>query len=367
MTNRLRLTEDEVAFVQAQRVARLATSDADGHPYAVPVCYAFDGERFYTPLDEKPKQVSDAALRRVRNLQARGEASLLIDQYDDDWSRLGYVLVASAAELLAPGAPAHATALALLRARYPQYQAMALEQRPIIALAPQRVTSWGPAVTGVVTSAESTGTPPWMTPGRGYDFLPLARGRRSVRAFAERPVPRAALDTMLEAARWAPSPHGRQPWRFVVLTRPEAKQRLAEAMGADWQRTLEMDGQEREIIQLRLEKSHERIRRAPALVLACLYLNDLDSYPDPDRQLAEETMAIQSLGAAVQNLLLAAYSLGLDTGWMCAPLFTPETVRAALDLPPAIHPHALIPVGYAARDPQRRARLSLDELVLRFD
>ena len=64
---------------------------------------------------------------------------------------------------------------------------------------------------------------------------------------------------------------------------------------------------------------------APVLVLACLYLNDLDVYPDAERQEAERIMAIQSLGAAVQNLLLTIYSEGYDAGWMCAPLFVPRS------------------------------------------
>lgn len=364
MVVRRQLTEQEIAFVRAQRVARLATADGEGHPHVVPVCYAFDGQRFYTPLDEKPKRAADRQLRRVRNIEARGEAALLIDRYEDDWSRLGYVLVHSRAELLEPDALGHAEALALLRERYAQYRTMALEARPVIALTPERISSWGPALAAAEETAAEDG---WPQPGRGLDFLPLARGRRSVRAFQDRPVPRDALETMLEAARWAPSPHGRQPWRFVVLTRAEPKRRLAEAMGSDWQRQLELDGQEPEIIQLRLEKSHERIRTAPAIVLACLYLEDLDRYPDPDRQRAEEIMAIQSLGAAIQNMLLAAYALGLDTGWMCAPLFSPATVRAALGLEETLIPHALIPVGYAARDPNRRPHRPVSDLVVRFD
>ena len=146
MTNRTALTEAEIAFVHAQRVARLATSDTDGHPHIVPVCYAFDGERFYTPLDEKPKRVDVSELRRVRNIEARHEASLLIDQYDDDWSRLGYVLVHGRADLLSPQDPAHAHALVLLRERYFQYRSMELETRQVIAITPDHVTSWGPAI-----------------------------------------------------------------------------------------------------------------------------------------------------------------------------------------------------------------------------
>ncbi|HEX2348884.1 MAG TPA: TIGR03668 family PPOX class F420-dependent oxidoreductase [Ktedonobacterales bacterium] len=363
------LSDEALAFIQAQRVARLATADSSGRPHVVPVCYVFDGSRFYIPLDEKPKRVLVTHLRRVRNILERAQADLLIDRYDDDWSRLGYALAHCHATLLAPDAPGraaeHAAAMVALRARYPQYRAMVLEERPLIALEPQSFSLWGPALGASASMNDPDAI--WLQPGRGLDFLPLARGRRSVRSFQSRPVPRAVLEEMLAAAAWAPSPHGRQPWRFVVLTRPEPKARLADAMGDDWRATLAQDGEAAEVVEQRLRRSHQRIQEAPALVLACLYLDDLDRYPDEQRQLAEETMAIQSLGAAIQNLLLAAYALGLDTGWMCAPLFSPATVCAALDLPSSLIPHALIPVGYAARDPKRRPHRLPDELVVRWE
>ncbi len=205
------------------------------------------------------------------------------------------------------------------------------------------------------------------TSPRTNDLMMLMKSRRSVRAYQERPVPREFLEQMLEAARWAPSPHGRQPWRFVVLTRMEMKTRLVDAMGKTWRENLEMDGQDEAIVNIRLEKSRQRILHAPALIIPCLYLEDLDRYPDERRQADESTMAIQSLGAAIQNMLLVAYDLGLDTGWMCAPLFCPEVVCEALELDTRLIPHALIPVGYAAADPKRRERLPLSSLVVRFD
>ena len=199
------------------------------------------------------------------------------------------------------------------------------------------------------------------------DLMEIIRGRRSVRRYQDRPVPRKLLEEILEAARWAPSPHGRQPWRFVVLTRDAPKLALAAAMGDEWRRQLALDGQAPEVIETRFSKSHERIIRAPAIVIPCLYLAELDVYPDVDRNAAEATMAIQSLGCAVQNMLLTAYSLGLDGGWMCAPLFCPEVVVGALDLDTTLIPHALITLGYAAADPIRRERLPLDRLIVRFD
>ncbi|HEY7832697.1 MAG TPA: TIGR03668 family PPOX class F420-dependent oxidoreductase [Ktedonobacterales bacterium] len=375
MAARGTLSPAEARFVAGQRVGHLATSDAAGAPHVVPVCYAWDGAAFWIALDEKPKRVPAARLKRARNIAARGEASLVVDRYDEDWSRLGFVLASGAARLVAPGAPGHAEALALLRARYPQYRAMALEELPMIALAPRTVTAWGAiegtdgadgaaATLGAMIGSERASAAGDRAAGRGVDFLPLARGRRSVRRFTTEPVPRAVIEQVLEAARWAPSPHGRQPWRFAVLTRAAAKERLVAAMGAEWQRNLEMDQEPAGVVATRLEKSRERMLRAPALIIPCLYLAELDIYPDAERQAAEATMAVQSLGAAIQNLLLAAFALGLDGGWMCAPLFCPEVVRDALGLDDGLIPHALITLGYAAQDPVRRPRRPLGELIV---
>ncbi len=195
----------------------------------------------------------------------------------------------------------------------------------------------------------------------------IIRGRRSVRRLSSRPVAREHIMAMIEAVRWAPSPHGRQPWRFVVLTRAEVKHALAEAMGDEWRRQLALDGQDVATIDIRARKSYERITGAPVVILPCLYTVDLDVYPDAARNAAEITMAVQSLGCAIQNMLLTAYALGLDCGWMCAPLFCPDVVTDALDLDPALTPHALITVGYAASEPVRRERLPLETLIVRFD
>ncbi|HEY7418198.1 MAG TPA: nitroreductase family protein [Ktedonobacteraceae bacterium] len=206
-----------------------------------------------------------------------------------------------------------------------------------------------------------------VMPQRTTDLATLLQNRRSVRQYLPQAVAREHLERILEAARWAPSPHGRQPWRFVVLTRQELKTQLADAMGTTWRKNLEMDAQPEEIVKLRLEKSRQRILYAPAIIIPCLYLEDMDRYPDEKRQQDEMTMAIQSLGAAVQNMLLMAYDLGLDTCWMCAPLFCPEIVCDVLHLDQRLIPHALITVGYAAADPRRREHRSLEQLVVRFD
>jgi coenzyme F420-0:L-glutamate ligase / coenzyme F420-1:gamma-L-glutamate ligase len=204
-------------------------------------------------------------------------------------------------------------------------------------------------------------------PARTENLATLLQSRRSVRKYQDRPVSRELIEQVLESARWAPSPHGRQPWRFVVLTTQKLKLQLADQMGSTWEQNLYMDGQDAEIVNIRLEKSRLRILNAPVIVIPCLYLEDLDYYPDERRQADEKIMAIQSIGAAIQNMLLMTYDLGLDAGWMCAPLFCPEVVCTALNLDQRLIPQALITIGYAAADPERRERLPLSNLIVRFD
>ena len=347
------LDQDQGAFLVRQRVARLATADGAGKPHAVPVCFALAGASIYIALDEKPKEVPVSHLKRVRNILENPAVALIADRYAEDWSLLAFVMVRGKAELLDADTGEHDAAVRLLRGKYHQYETMRLEENPIIAIRPERAASWG-----------ALGEPDASGPG----ILDTIHGRRSVRRYLEKDVPGDLVEQVLEAARWAPSPHGRQPWRFAVLRSEETKERLADAMGEEWRSNLEMDGQRAEIVEKRLEGSRRRLRDAPVLVLFCLYLEDLDVYPDAGRQRAETTMAVQSLGAAAQNALLAAYDLGLDAGWMCAPLFCPEKVVEALGLDTRLVPHALLTLGYAEGDPpKRRERLPLEELVVYRD
>lgn len=360
------LTTEQAAFLRDERVARFATVGADGAPHLVPVCYhaTFDATGVTAldiALDEKPKGVAPHALRRVRNISANPAVALLIDRYNDgDWERLAFLRVDGRAALLEPGDPAHAPAVAALRAKYPQYRTMALEGRPIIRVTPTGVSGWA------ASASEAAVTP---TPGEplGIPFERLQIARRSVRRFRPDPPPRAVVEALIESAGWAPSPHGRQPWRFAVVTRQETKLALADAMGETWIAQLSLDGQDAATIAARLEGSRRRLLTTPVLIVPCLYTGDLDAYPDSARQVAEETMAVQSLGAAVQNLLLAAADRGLDTGWMCAPLFCPEIVRDTLGLAEGLVPHAIIQLGWAEQIPRRRERLPVGSLIAKYD
>jgi PPOX class probable F420-dependent enzyme len=136
------LTEEQRRFLDAQRVARLATADAAGRPHVVPVCYALSGTTVYFTIDEKPKRTPGARLKRLMNLRENPFAALVADRYHEDWSRLGWVMVQGRAEVLESG-PEHDAAQATLRARYPQLAAMRIAALPVVAIRIDHAASWG--------------------------------------------------------------------------------------------------------------------------------------------------------------------------------------------------------------------------------
>ena len=135
--------------MEAARRAILATLDPHGRPRLVPVCFALlDDETgtpvLYTPLDEKPKQVTDPReLARVRDILARPEVTILVDRWDEDWSRLAWVRMFGTALLLERGTAEHEGAVQTLRVKYPQYAGHSLETRPLIRVPIHRITAWG--------------------------------------------------------------------------------------------------------------------------------------------------------------------------------------------------------------------------------
>jgi PPOX class probable F420-dependent enzyme len=133
------LTPEQITFLERQRVARLATVDARGRPHVLPVCYAFTGGALYTPVDEKPKRSGE--LQRVKNILTEPHVCLVVDHYEEEWSRLAWLQVRGIASLVADDAERQ-RALVALRARYPQYVAMDLEVRPLIRITPERVVGW---------------------------------------------------------------------------------------------------------------------------------------------------------------------------------------------------------------------------------
>jgi len=189
------------------------------------------------------------------------------------------------------------------------------------------------------------------------------KGRRSIHRYLQKGIPEVVLRRVLDAARWAPSAHNAQPWQFIVIQDLMVKRKLAEAMASDWDKDLRKNGvsvSERERL---IKASLETFTSSPNLIVACLTMEDMDRYPDKRRQRAEYLMGVQSVAAAIQNMLLATYAEGLGTCWFCAPLFCQKTVKEVLRLPENVEPQALITIGYPAERPEAPPRKPLKSVV----
>jgi F420 biosynthesis protein FbiB-like protein len=176
-------------------------------------------------------------------------------------------------------------------------------------------------------------------------------------------VPHSVLKDILLTATFAPSAHHRQPWRFVVLTGITAKKQLADSMAIEFRRDLEKDGLPGEKIDLRVNKSRERITSAPVVVILCLDMSEMDSYPDEARKKAEHLIATQSAANAGMQLLLAAHAEDLGGVWVCSPMFAQQTVQNALNISNTWEPQAMFLIGYPMEIPEVRARKPLEEVV----
>ena len=187
--------------------------------------------------------------------------------------------------------------------------------------------------------------------------------RRSVRRYRSDEEPSGVLGRVLEAARWAPSAHNAQPWRFVVLQDRHNKLGLAEAMARAWNGDLQKDGVPPNLRKSLIAASIERFTSAPIVIIACLTMEEMDSYPDERRMEAEHTMAVQGVAASIQNMLLAAHGEGLGACWFCAPLFCPDVVREALGIPSEVEPLALVTMGRPAERPDPPPKKTLESIV----
>ena len=161
------------------------------------------------------------------------------------------------------------------------------------------------------------------------------KGRRSIRLFKSQDVPAESVEKLIDAARWAPSAGNIQPWDFIIVRKPEIKRELAEAaLGQTF------------------------IEEAPVVIVVCANENrSSQGYGVRGKTL----YCIQDTAAAIQNIHLTAYSLGLGTCWIGA--FREEKARETLKIPHGIRPVAIIPVGYPAESPSPRSRRPISQIV----
>lgn len=195
------------------------------------------------------------------------------------------------------------------------------------------------------------------------DLHAFLRGRRSVRRFRPEPVPDETIRRLLDTAIQAPSAHNDQPWRFAVVREQDSRVRLAAEMSQVFESDLTRQGIPADEITARLDRSRRRILETPVLIVLCL--DDSGRIPQASerREQAEARMTVQSAALAGLQLLLAAHAEGLGGVWTCGPLFAPDAVRAALDLPEAWQPQAMLLLGWPAETPGPRQIRPAEEIT----
>jgi F420 biosynthesis protein FbiB-like protein len=192
----------------------------------------------------------------------------------------------------------------------------------------------------------------------------LLKQRQSIRKYTNQPISDKLILEILETASWAPSAHNAQPWRFIVISDIEIKQRLAKTMAEAW---IKDQTKGKEVInQDDVDFSVKRFSTAPVLIVACLSLVDIKQYlEDETLRLVERDLAVQSLGAAIENLLLSASGNNLGACWFSAPMFCKDATRQVLGVPENVEPQAIIVIGYPDEKPVTKQRKTIGEICFR--
>jgi len=186
----------------------------------------------------------------------------------------------------------------------------------------------------------------------------LLRSRRSIRRFKSDHVPDHVIDRILETARYAPSAHNLQPWRFVMVVGASSRKHLGEALTAKMSADMTAAGAPESEIRTREERSQRRLNEAPVAILLCR-----DTTAVRTQEPEEVTMAIQSVAACGLQLLLAAQAEGLGGNWICWPLYAQDAARTALDLPLNWEPQGMFILGYADAEPKEKSLKPLHEMI----
>ena len=196
------------------------------------------------------------------------------------------------------------------------------------------------------------------------NFTEILKNRRSYKYnFDSKLVQKISILESIDLARWGPSAHNAQPWRYILIEKGKIRNNLIEKMNKKLQEDLINDGKNESFIKTKIEKTRINFIDAPYLIILCLDKSNLEKYTDSERNQNEYLMGIQSISASAIYLLLAFESKNLAACWYCAPLFTKEIVKRELNLPDTYIPMAFFTVGYPLKSLKAPKRKDLNDII----
>ncbi|MFX0164010.1 MAG: coenzyme F420-0:L-glutamate ligase [Candidatus Hodarchaeota archaeon] len=198
-------------------------------------------------------------------------------------------------------------------------------------------------------------------------LITYMKSRRSYKLpFENKYVDKQIIEDCIEIARWAPSAHNGQYWRYIVIEKLEVREKLINNMNQKLRNDLINDGKSEDFIEVKVNKSKKNFLDAPILILLCLDNTELEKYPDNERLENEFILGVQSISSSATYLLLAFEIKKLAACWYCAPLFAKDIIKSTLNLPESYVPMAFFTVGYPLKTIQAPPRRELKEIIYKL-
>jgi len=192
------------------------------------------------------------------------------------------------------------------------------------------------------------------------------KSRRSYKLeFSAKEVERKIIEECIDCARWAPSAHNNQYWRYVILEKNTKRELLVNEMNKKLKEDLKKDGKSNSFISQKINKTRKNFLSSPFLVLLCLDTKDFEKKEDEERNQLEFLMGVQSVSSSATYFLIALQAKGLASCWYCAPLFAKEAVNRTLNLPQSFIPMAFFTIGVAQQIPNTPTRKDLEEIIFK--
>jgi coenzyme F420-0:L-glutamate ligase/coenzyme F420-1:gamma-L-glutamate ligase len=199
------------------------------------------------------------------------------------------------------------------------------------------------------------------------NFETILKSRRSYKSdFNNKEISIKMIEDCIDMARWAPSAHNGQFWRYIIIEKGKIRESLIKKMNSKLKEDLMSEGKSDAYVFKKINKTRNQFLNSPYLILLCMESHDLKTNLDSARDFNEYIMGVQSISASATYLLLAFENIGVSACWYCAPLFAKQIIKDVLKLPSSFVPMAFFTVGYSTKPTQKPYRKELKEIIFKI-